>query len=183
MQIERASANPRNSQSAIANLQSAVLQELPPYVSHRRQEVTTSGWQAEKAKMRREEVRGGHGRRARTVNYSRGSAAAGEESQVRQVRRDGRAPLRLGVDPKHADQMVRGTVVLPNGLGKIKSRAGHRLRRQAEGSEGSRRRLRRRRRHGHEDPGRLDRLRRRDRHAGHDAQRSAGWARCSVRAV
>ena len=26
--------------------------------------------------------------------------------------------LRLGVDPKHADQMVRGTVVLPNGLGK-----------------------------------------------------------------
>ena len=28
--------------------------------------------------------------------------------------------LRLGVDPKHADQMVRGTVVLPNGLGKTK---------------------------------------------------------------
>ncbi|HXN45936.1 MAG TPA: 50S ribosomal protein L1 [Bryobacteraceae bacterium] len=29
--------------------------------------------------------------------------------------------MRLGVDPKHADQMVRGTVVLPNGLGKSKS--------------------------------------------------------------
>src|SRR3954465_1833553 len=29
--------------------------------------------------------------------------------------------LRLGVDPKHADQMVRGTVVMPNGLGKSKS--------------------------------------------------------------
>ena len=29
--------------------------------------------------------------------------------------------LRLGVDPKHADQMVRGTVVLPNGLGKSKT--------------------------------------------------------------
>jgi len=28
--------------------------------------------------------------------------------------------LRLGVDPKHADQMVRGTIVLPNGLGKSK---------------------------------------------------------------
>ncbi|MDQ6677447.1 MAG: 50S ribosomal protein L1 [Acidobacteriota bacterium] len=28
--------------------------------------------------------------------------------------------LRLGVDPKHADQMVRGTVVMPNGLGKAK---------------------------------------------------------------
>ena len=24
--------------------------------------------------------------------------------------------VRLGVDPRHADQMVRGTVVLPNGL-------------------------------------------------------------------
>ena len=26
--------------------------------------------------------------------------------------------LRLGVDPKHADQMVRGTVILPHGLGR-----------------------------------------------------------------
>lgn len=29
--------------------------------------------------------------------------------------------MRLGVNPKHADQMVRGTVVLPNGLGKSKT--------------------------------------------------------------
>jgi large subunit ribosomal protein L1 len=28
--------------------------------------------------------------------------------------------IRLGVDPKHADQMVRGTVVLPHGLGTTK---------------------------------------------------------------
>src|ERR1700682_4206615 len=28
--------------------------------------------------------------------------------------------MRLGVDPKHADQMVRGTVDLPHGLGKSK---------------------------------------------------------------
>ena len=27
--------------------------------------------------------------------------------------------LRLGVDPRHADQMVRGTIVLPHGTGKI----------------------------------------------------------------
>ena len=26
--------------------------------------------------------------------------------------------VRLGVDPRHADQMVRGTCVLPNGIGK-----------------------------------------------------------------
>ena len=40
--------------------------------------------------------------------------------------------LRLGVDPRHADQMVRGTVVLPHGLGKTKRVAvitsGERLR-------------------------------------------------------
>ena len=40
--------------------------------------------------------------------------------------------MRLGVDPKHADQMVRGTVVLPHGLGKTKKVAviasGDRLR-------------------------------------------------------
>jgi large subunit ribosomal protein L1 len=29
--------------------------------------------------------------------------------------------VRLGVDPKHADQMVRGTVVLPHGLGTTKT--------------------------------------------------------------
>jgi large subunit ribosomal protein L1 len=28
--------------------------------------------------------------------------------------------MRLGVDPKHADQMVRGTIVLPHGLGRTK---------------------------------------------------------------
>ena len=28
------------------------------------------------------------------------------------------ASIRLGVDPKHADQMVRGSVALPHGLGK-----------------------------------------------------------------
>ena len=39
--------------------------------------------------------------------------------------------MRLGVDPKHADQMVRGTVVLPHGLGKTEDRCRHRLGRQA----------------------------------------------------
>lgn len=29
------------------------------------------------------------------------------------------AHIRLGVDPRHADQMVRGTVVLPHGIGKV----------------------------------------------------------------
>ncbi|MGH2466935.1 MAG: 50S ribosomal protein L1, partial [Candidatus Limnocylindrales bacterium] len=29
------------------------------------------------------------------------------------------AHIRLGIDPRHADQMVRGTVVLPHGTGKV----------------------------------------------------------------
>ena len=78
--------------------------------------------------------------------------------------------LRLGVDPKHADQMVRGTVVLPHGLGKTQAGAGDCRRRQAARSEGGRRRLRRRRGGRREDSGRLDGLRRRRRDARHDAR-------------
>ena len=44
--------------------------------------------------------------------------------------------LRLGVDPRHADQMVRGTVVLPHGTGKV-VRVG-RLRPGREGPGGAR---------------------------------------------
>ena len=79
--------------------------------------------------------------------------------------------MRLGVDPKHADQMVRGTVVLPHGLGKSKkvlAIAGADKQREATGG---RRRSRRRRRDGRQDPGRLDGLRRRRRDARHDARR------------
>jgi len=41
--------------------------------------------------------------------------------QVKYVRFDEtlEVAMRLGVDPKHADQMVRGTVVLPHGLGTV----------------------------------------------------------------
>ena len=47
--------------------------------------------------------------------------------------------MRLGVDTRHADQMVRGTVVLPHGLGKIEDRGRDCHGRPAEGSAGSRR--------------------------------------------
>ena len=80
--------------------------------------------------------------------------------------------MRLGVDPKHADQMVRGTVVLPNGLGKSKKvlviASGDKQREAQEAGAD----YRRRRRDRQPDPiGRLDRLRRGDRHSGHDALR------------
>ena len=58
--------------------------------------------------------------RCRSCLHDRRSDPARAESEVREVRRDRRLSLRLGVDPKHADQMVRGTVVLPHGLGKSK---------------------------------------------------------------
>ena len=41
-----------------------------------------------------------------------------EEGSFREVQRDRRSAHAAGCDPKHADQMVRGTVVLPHGLGK-----------------------------------------------------------------
>ena len=74
--------------------------------------------------------------------------------------------MRLGVDPKHADQMVRGTVVLPHGLGKSKKvlviATGDKISEaEAAGAD-----YRGRRRDGREDQQRkLDRLRRSDRHA------------------
>ena len=77
--------------------------------------------------------------------------------------------VNLGVDPKHSDQVVRGTVVLPNGLGKpvrVLVLAGGDKQREATGSRGG---ICWRRRDGAENHGRLDRLRRRYRHAGHDA--------------
>ena len=77
--------------------------------------------------------------------------------------------LRLGVDPKHADQMVRGTVVLPHGLGKSKKvlviatgdKISAKPKRRARTSSAAKRWSRRSER-------KLDRLRRPDRHAGHD---------------
>ncbi len=92
--------------------------------------------------------------------------------------------MRLGVDPKHADQMVRGTVVLPNGLGKSKKvlviASGDKLREAEEA--------------GADFVGGDDmvekiqtenwtRLRRRDRHPGHDALGRHAWARSSARAA
>ena len=45
--------------------------------------------------------------------------------------------VRLGVDPRQADQNVRGTVVLPHGTGKTRARAG--VRQGREGQGGARR--------------------------------------------
>jgi len=79
--------------------------------------------------------------------------------------------MRLGVDPKHADQMVRGTVVMPNGLGTSKKilviASGDKQREATEAGADF---------VGGEDMvNKLDRLRRGNRHAGHDAVGRQTW--------
>ena len=46
--------------------------------------------------------------------------------------------IRLGIDPKQADQLVRGSIVLPHGIGK--TAAGHRVRQGRPGRAGQGRR-------------------------------------------
>ena len=74
--------------------------------------------------------------------------------------------IRLGVDPRHADQVVRGTVVLPAGTGKtmrvLVIAAGPRRRKRRMPAPTSSAPSSR------EDQGRLARFRRADRHAGPD---------------
>ena len=88
--------------------------------------------------------------------------------------------INLGVDPRHADQMVRGAIVLPHGIGKstrvlVFAKGG----KENEARE-RRRRLRGRRGPRQEDPGRgLARLRARDRDARHDER--GGTARKGAR--
>ena len=64
----------------------------------------------------------------------------------------------LGVDPRKADQLVRGTLGLAARLGQIKNGSGDRAGRQDQRSRRGRRRFRRRRRHGHQNQRRLARL-------------------------
>ena len=86
----------------------------------------------------------------------------------------------LGVDPKHADQMVRGTVVLPHGTGKSKRVAVIAVGRQDRRRPGGRERTRRRRRPGREDlGGGYPRVRGAGRDSRHDARWSASSARSS----
>ena len=87
--------------------------------------------------------------------------------------------VNLGIDPKHSDQMVRGTVVLPHGLGKSKRVLVIATGEKVREAHGCRRGFCGRRGYGPENPGRLDRFRRGHRHPGHDAlcrtPRQSSW--------
>jgi large subunit ribosomal protein L1 len=67
-----------------------------------------------------------HGKRIRAARQARPENAVTLEQAVAFVKSNAKAKfdetvevsLNLGVDPRHADQMVRGSVTLPNGTGK-----------------------------------------------------------------
>jgi large subunit ribosomal protein L1 len=67
-----------------------------------------------------------HGKRIRAAREARPETALALEEAVKFVKANAKAKfdetievsLNLGVDPRHADQMVRGSVTLPNGTGK-----------------------------------------------------------------
>ena len=79
--------------------------------------------------------------------------------------------LNLGVDPKHADQMVRGVVSLPSGTGRSLARRGVRQGRQGGRGQEGRRRPGGRRRSGRTGEQGRDRFRPLHRHARHDGHR------------
>ena len=76
--------------------------------------------------------------------------------------------MNLGIDPRHADQMVRGMINLPNGTGKTLRVGVFARTREGAGSAGRRGGRGRRRGSGGEGPGRRDRVRALHRHARHD---------------
>ncbi len=106
----------------------------------------------------------------RTV-FARGGDSPDPEGEVRQVRRDGRDGDAAGrrSEARGPDGARHGRPA-PRPRQEQESARDCR-RRQAEGSAGRRRGLRRRRRDGGEDPRRLDGLRRGRRDARHDARR------------
>ena len=91
--------------------------------------------------------------------------------------------MNLGVDPRHADQMVRGVVNLPNGTGKTVRVAVFARGAKADEATAAGADIVGAEDLAEHDPGRQDRLRPRHRHAGHDADRRAGSERSSGRAT
>jgi hypothetical protein len=77
--------------------------------------------------------------------------------------------MNLGIDPRHADQAVRGMVELPSGTGKT-VRVAVFARSEGGRGQGGRRRPDRRRRPRREDQRRRDEFRPLHRHARHDGR-------------
>ena len=110
-------------------------------------------------------------RRSTVTSCSRPTEALGMVKSLAPAKFDETVEMavRLGVDPRKADQMVRGTVALPAGTGKDVRVAVFAAGEAAAGGPRGRRRHRRRRRPGRRDREGQHGLRRGHRHAGPDA--------------
>ena len=117
---------------------------------------------------RQEVHRSGEARRPHRLHARTRRPSSSSRRRPSRSTRPIEAHLRLGVDPRHADQMVRGTVVLPHGTGKIVRVAVFAQGEKAQEALARRCRRGRRRGPGQEDRGRLARVRRRARDAGLD---------------
>ena len=116
--------------------------------------------------------------RDRLYSPRRGARLGQRASPRRVSTRPSSWPTRLGVDPRRADQIVRGSLSLPAGTGRsvrvaVFAAGEH----AAEARAAGRRRRRRRRPRGADREGGLPRLRRRYRHAGPDGPGRASRAR------
>ena len=112
-------------------------------VGPRRRGVGRHGRHGQAIERRRRQVES----RAALSRSTRRSSSAGRSWRPRSSTRPSSSPVRLGVDPRQADQNVRGTVVLPHGTGQDRCASlvfakGDKERE----ARGGRRRLRRRRR-------------------------------------
>ena len=91
--------------------------------------------------------------------------------------------FRLGLNVRHADEQLRGTLMLPHGTGREIRVAVFAEGDKAREARGGGRRRRRLRRSREADRGGLHRLRRRDRDAGPDGERRPARPRSSARAA
>jgi hypothetical protein len=83
-------------------------------------EVVKSSRESFRHGQAREEVRGGTGPGGRALHTMDEAIPVVRKAAYAKFDETVEMAMRLGVDPKHADQMVRGTVVLPHGTGKSK---------------------------------------------------------------
>ena len=109
--------------------------------------------------------------REREYEPARGRRARAAASRARKFDESIEVHVRTGLNVRHADEQLRGTIALPNGLGKDVKIAVFAQGDKAARGRGGRRRRRRRRGPRQAHRGRLRRLRRRDRDAGHDVRR------------
>ena len=108
-------------------------------------------WRSTSKRYRKAATEADRRARSRYQRRARRSSSSKEMRASRSSTRRVDIAVRLGVDPRHADQMVRGTVVLPHGTGKTVRVLVFAKGDKEKEARGGGRRFRRRRRAHQED--------------------------------